>query len=122
MIVFLCCVSQLVKETFTHHNQLALNVQKEKQSRQEREKKEKAERATKLEEEKSKKIIEEPRIKELTDEEADRLQCELNQVRIHLNHPNYLCISRFFSIIYYRISNPGPGVPPTVHIVNATLI
>lgn len=94
---------QLVKDVFSHHNQLALKDQKEKQSRQEKEKKEKAERATKLEEEKNKKQTqEEPRIKELTDEEAERLQCELNQVRAHLNHHNYRWILHNFSIIYYR--------------------
>lgn len=92
-----CCVSQLVKEAFSHHNQLSLKVQKEKQSRQEKEEKENAERASKLEEEKTKKQTqEEPRIKELTDEEAERLQSELNQVRANLNRHNYC----HFSIIY----------------------
>ncbi len=72
---------------FAHHNQLVLKVQKEKQSRQEKEK-EKADRAAKLKEEekKRKQDTEEPRIKELTDEEADRLQAQLNQVRAHVNH------------------------------------
>ncbi|KAF4100109.1 nuclear migration protein nudC [Onychostoma macrolepis] len=74
---------KLVKEVFAHHNQLALKVQKEKQSRQEKEKKEKADRAAKLkEEEKKKQDTEEPRIKELTDEEADRLQAQLNQTKV----------------------------------------
>lgn len=81
-------VLQLVKEVFAHHNQLALKLQKEKQSRQEKEMKEKADRAAKLKEEekKRKQDTEEPRIKELTDEEAERLQMQLNQVRAHENH------------------------------------
>lgn len=74
---------KLVKEAFAHHNQLAQKAQKEKQSRQEKEKKEKVEGAAKLKEEerKIKQTPEEPRIKELTDEEAERLQSQLNQTK-----------------------------------------
>ncbi|MEQ2245789.1 hypothetical protein ILYODFUR_031558, partial [Ilyodon furcidens] len=70
----------LVKEAFDHHSKLALKAQKEKQMKQEKEKKDKAERAAKLaEEEKKKKFDDGPKIQELTDEEAEKLQSELDK-------------------------------------------
>uniref|UniRef100_A0A673AJI3 Nuclear migration protein nudC n=1 Tax=Sphaeramia orbicularis TaxID=375764 RepID=A0A673AJI3_9TELE len=72
---------KLVKDTLSHHSKLALKSQKEKQMKQEKEKKEKAEKAAKLaeEEKRKKKNDDGPRIQELTDEEAEKLQFELDK-------------------------------------------
>ncbi|XP_013888422.1 nuclear migration protein nudC isoform X3 [Austrofundulus limnaeus] len=69
---------KLVREAFDHHSKLALKAHREKQLKQE---KEKAERAAKLAEQEKKKRRSDdgPRIQELTDEEAEKLQSELDQ-------------------------------------------
>uniref|UniRef100_A0A3B4Z3S2 Nuclear migration protein nudC n=1 Tax=Stegastes partitus TaxID=144197 RepID=A0A3B4Z3S2_9TELE len=73
---------KVIKDAFAHHNKLAVKAHKEKQTKQDKEKKEKAERAAKLaEEERKKKNDDGPRIQELTDEEAEKLQSELDKVK-----------------------------------------
>lgn len=72
---------QLITQTFSHHNQLAQKARREKRARQETERREKAERAARLAKE-AKAETPGPQIKELTDEEAERLQLEIDQVRL----------------------------------------
>ncbi|RLV89350.1 hypothetical protein DV515_00014910 [Chloebia gouldiae] len=66
---------KLITEAFSHHNKLAQKERRERKARQEAERRERAERAARL----AGQQRGEPRIRELTDEEAERLQLEISQ-------------------------------------------
>lgn len=75
---------KLITQTFSHHNQLAQKARREKRARQE-----KAEQAARLAKE-AKSESTGPQIKELTDEEAERLQLEIEQKKDAENHETHL--------------------------------
>ncbi|KAH0504711.1 Nuclear migration protein nudC [Microtus ochrogaster] len=76
---------KLITQTFNHHNQLAQKAWREKRARQEIERQEKAERTARLAKEAKAETLG-PQIKELTDEEAERLQLEIDQKKDAQNH------------------------------------
>ncbi|EGV99915.1 Nuclear migration protein nudC [Cricetulus griseus] len=76
---------KLIRLNFNHHKQLAQKAQREKQAQQETERQEKVERAARLAKE-AKAETPGPQIKELIDEEAERLQLEIDQKKDAENH------------------------------------
>lgn len=80
---------KLITQTFDHHNQLAQKARQEKRARQETERREKAEQAARLARE-AKAETPGAQIKELTDEEAERLQQEIDQKKDAENQESQL--------------------------------
>ncbi|KAL4840951.1 hypothetical protein H8958_014958 [Nasalis larvatus] len=76
---------KLIIQIFSNHNQLAQKARWEKRARQEAERREKVERVARLAKE-AKSEASGPQIKELTDEEAEKLQLETDQKKDAENH------------------------------------